>query len=58
MISHITQLEFSLKQIVLHRGIVNNIRQRTKGFDGIQVNKWTDDVNGNGCDENISKDFE
>ena len=53
MISHITQLEFSSKQIVLHRGIVNNIRQRTKGFDGIYVNKWTaDDVNGNGYDEN------
>ena len=52
MISHITQLEFFLKQIVLHRGIVNNIRQRTKGFDGIHVNKWTDDVNGNGYDEN------
>ena len=32
MISHITQLEFSSKQIVLHRGIVNNIRQRTKAL--------------------------
>ena len=54
MISHITHLEFSLVQIVLQRGIVNNIRQRTKGFHGIQVNKWTDDVYGNGYGENIA----